>query len=355
MIEDKMTEQEIKTEEVVDGQSGLPGMESSSGFSIKEEPNIVDDKFIREDEEKFLDEKFPIEEKEDQPKEQSKQQEVSSELPKGYDKAAKALKLDGWDDEDLKSLSPERIIALGKKAQERHSAIGRKLQDAASKKAEEFDEVEDEDEDSESATAGMVDEGPEDEEPGSAEPSGQPRSANGKFSIDYRSIAKPVSDAIGLGDEVEEALASALEKALAPLREKVAEYETYQAQVIEQRGEEIGQAAREKLSDKFPGLQDEAKFEKVVSRMHQLAKSSDQYKSMEELMLDAAKIELFDDNESTIKRTSVQSKRAQGQPTTVSRKMPSTGMTAEDKEDAVLDAIFSGKGRNEARSIYFGR
>jgi len=327
----------------------------SSGFSIKDEPQVVDESNIRPEEESFLDKNLPISGQEDQPSGDAEQQEERLALPKGYEKAAKALKLDGWDDEDLKSISPERVMALGKKAQERHSAIGRKLQDAASKKVEDLDEDDEEDREAKAAGPGIFDDDGDDEEPGSAEPSGQPRSANGKFTIDYKALAKPVSDAIGLGDEVEEALAKAFESALAPLREKVAEYESYQAQVIEQRGEEIGQAAREKLSDRFPGLQDEAKFDKVVSRMHQLAKSGEQYKSMEELMLDAAKIELFDDNVAANKRSVAQSKRAQGQPTTVSRKMPTPGMTTEDKEDAVLDAIFSGKGRNEARSIYYGR
>jgi hypothetical protein len=298
----------------------------------------------------FLDKNVPLDST--QTTSESKQQDAASGMPKGYDKAIKALKLDGWDDEDVQALSPERVIALGKKATERHSAFGRKLQEAAGKKAEDLDEAKSGEEDDETAEA--ADEDDQSEEPGSAEPTGQPRNKDGRFSINYKALAKPVSDAIGLGSEVEEALASALESALAPIQEKLNEYDKYQTAIVEQRGEEIGQSIREKLSDRFPGLKDEEKFERVVGRMGLLAKSDPNYQSMEQLMLDAAKLELFDDNQEVSARKTTQVKRAQGQPTTTSRRTPTPAMSLEDKEDAVLDALMSGKGRDAARRAYFG-
>ena len=305
---------------------------------------------MTEAEKSFLDKNVPLDN--EQPKSESKQQESASGNPKGYDKAVKALKLDGWDDDDLAVLSQERVIALGKKATERHSAFGKKLQEAANKKAEDLDEAEEEE--SEDETAEAVEKNDDDEEPGSAEPSGQPRGKDGRFAIDYKSIAKPVSDAIGLGPEVEEALASALEAALAPLQQKLESYDQYQAAIVEQRGEEIGQSIREKLSDRFPGLQDEDKFERVVGRMGLLAKADPNYQSMEQLMLDASKLELFDDIQEATSRKNTQVKRAQGQITTTSRKTPTPAMSVDDKEDAVLDALMSGKGRDAARQAYFG-
>lgn len=308
----------------------------------------------------FLDKALPSEEGQEtqsskQGSDTPKQQEPQSERPKGFDKAVKALKLDGWEDGDIEELKPERVIALGKKAQERHSAVGKKLQEAAVSKAtdqsgaEDLDKDLDEDEE-DTETADLE---TNDEEPGSAEPTGQPTSLMSK--IDYKALAKPVSDAIGLGDDVQEALAKAFESALKPLQEQAALVEQQRNAMIQERGEELGQAAREKLSEKFPGLQDEEKFGKVVERMHALAKTNQNYESMEQLMLDAAKLELFDDTNATVSRRSNQVKRAQGQPTTVSRKMPTEAMSLDDKEDAVLDTLLAGKGRDAARRAYFGR
>jgi len=337
-----MTEQIGESEnQVVETQEQSPKLESVLDTSSE---------VMTEAEKSFLDKNVPLDDT--QSTSSSQQQDSASGSPKGYDKAVKALKLDGWDDDDLAALSPERVIALGKKATERHSAFGKKLQEAAGKKAEVPDG--DESEESENETATPVAESDDAEEPGSAEPSGQPRSKDGRFAIDYKAIAKPVSDAIGLGSEVEEALAAALESALAPLQQKLESYDQYQAAIVEQRGEEIGQSIREKLSDRFPGLQDEEKFERVVGRMGLLAKADPNYQSMEQLMLDASKLELFDDNTEINARKTTQVKRAQGQITTTSRKTPTPSMSVEDKEDAVLDALMSGKSRDAARRVYFG-
>ena len=308
----------------------------------------------------FLDKVLPVEESEETPSDKdsaktAKQQEPQSERPKGFDKAVKALKLDGWEDGDIEEMSPERVIALGKKSQERHSAVGKKLQEAAqSKVSDETETAElDEDEDEDEEDTETADLETRDKEPGSAEPTGQPTSLLSK--IDYKALAKPVSDAIGLGDEVQEALAKAFESALKPIQEQAALIEQQRNAMVQERGEELGQAAREKLSEKFPGLQDEDKFNKVVERMHVLAKSNPDYNSMEQLMLDAAKLELFDDTNATNTKRTAQVKRAQGQPTTVSRKVPTEAMSLDDKEDAVLDTLMSGKGRDAARKAYFGR
>lgn len=341
-------ENELKTQEV-----GTVQGQSETGGQITEVDTAKES--VEKAEDAFLDKVFAPEDKEQPEKPESKQQDADTAKPKGYEKAVKALKLDGWDDDDVSALSPERVIALGKKAQERHSAIGKKLQEKSGKTSDLDDEDKDDSEDDKQESFFSNEDDPEDEEQGSAEPARQPRSKDGKFVIDYKALAKPVSEAIGLGDEVEEALAKAFESALAPIQEKVAAYDQYQAQLIEQRGEEIGQAAREKLADQFPSLMDEEKFDRVVSRMHQLAKTEQQYESMEQLMLDAAKLELFDDNVRGNKRQVSQSKRAQGQPTTVSRKMPSAAMQIEDKEDAVIDALLSGKGRDFARKTYYGQ
>lgn len=344
-----MTEQEQVTTTAENNQTAAVERDSSQIQVVD-----VSNERASKAEDEFLDKNLPIGGEKTTDKRESKQQDAEAAKPKGYDKAVKALKLDGWDDDDVSALSEERIIALGKKAQERHSAIGKKLQEKSSKSADL--DIDDEDDSEQGEEKGFVgnDDDSESEEQGSAEPARQPRAKDGKFVIDYKALAKPVSEAIGLGDEVEEALAKAFESALAPIQEKVAAYDEYQSQLIEQRGEEIGQAARERLADRFPGLKDEEKFERVVTRMYQLAKTEQEYESMEQLMLDAAKLELFDDNTQASKRLVSQSKRAQGQPTTVSRKMPVSAMELEDKEDAVIDALLAGKGRDAARKTYYG-
>ena len=74
----------------------------------------------------------------------SEQQGTPSDAPKGYDKAVKALKLDGWTDDDIKALPPERLVALGKKAKDRHSEIGKKLQSRSAESETEVEEDEQE-------------------------------------------------------------------------------------------------------------------------------------------------------------------------------------------------------------------
>lgn len=312
-------------------------------------------------EQEFLDRAFPV----DAPKEntapvraedgkfvkqESEQQAAEQAKPKGYDKAIKALKLDGWTDDDVSSLSPERVIALGKKAKDRHSEIGKKLQSQSSQDAEEPQDAGD---DSVARSSEVpVNEDADDEpqettpEPGSAEPTGQPE-------YNLKAIIKPVSDAIGLGDEVGDALAQALEQALTPLQSELHSYRQAHMEMIAQRGVELGERARQTLQADFPGLKDEAKFEKVVTRMTELAKVK-QYESMDLLMRDAAKIELFDDIKTTHSKNHASSRKSMGQPVTQSRTAPAQSLSAQDREDLALDALLAGKGRDAAKAAYFG-
>jgi hypothetical protein len=332
-------------------------------------------------EQSFLEKAFPIDQDEqntapvraDDGKfaKKSEQQDTRSDVPKGYDKAVKALKLDGWTDDDIKGLSPERLVALGKKAKERHSEIGKKLQSRASE-PEEDDESEDEgdgeesddsepaskesdkedepeaDESEDKATDDEDSDSEDEEEQGSAEPARQPLTKER-----IRSLVKPLSDAIGLGDEVGDELAKVLEQAITPLQNEVAQYRQYHEQIIAQRGEELGMAAREKLAGQFPGLKDEEKFNRVVEKMSDLAKVG-QYESMEALMLDAAKLELFDDAKDNATRSALSSKRSQGQPVTSTRSIPAKAMNIEDREDKALEALMSGKGVEAAKRAYRG-
>lgn len=299
------------------------------------------------------------------------QEQRDAQRPKGWDKAVKALKLDGWSDEDLASMDPGRVVAMGRKAKERHSEIGKKLQSKdreAPAEQDESDEEEGEGGDSpkrdskgrftpgqgsdeseqDSGEEAQGDEA-EDEDRGSAEPQRQPVDAQR-----IRDLVKPLSDAIGLGDEVGDELAKVLEQAIKPLQEELSGYRQYHERLVWERGEELGAKAREKLTGQFPGLSDDDKFQAVVQRMHELANTK-QYQDMESLMLDAAKIELFDDVRQGSARNSLSSKRASGQPVTTSRNLPTKAMSSEDREDMALDAIFKGLGRDAAKRAYDGQ
>lgn len=338
---------------------------------------------LTESERQFLDKAFPTAEnkqtntakagaKADGAEQSSDQQQEQREAqrPKGWDKAVKALKLDGWTEEDLAAMDPDRVVAMGRKAKDRHSEIGKKLQSkdrGATGEEEEGDEDSGEGDDSpkrdskgrfsqageqdDSDSEGEEDSDPEgeDEDRGSAEPARQP--------VDLeriKSLVKPLSDAIGLGDDVGDELAKVLEQAIKPLQDELAGYRQYHERLVWERGEELGQKAREKLSSQFPGLNDEEKFQAVVQRMSTLA-GTKQYQDMESLMLDAAKIELFEDNRLGSARNSISSKRAAGQPVTTSRSMPAKALNSEDREDLALDAIFKGLGRDAAKRAYDGQ
>ncbi|MEY3392682.1 MAG: hypothetical protein RLZZ322_1531 [Verrucomicrobiota bacterium] len=164
------------------------------------------------------------------------QEQRDAQRPKGWDKAVKALKLDGWSDEDLASMDPVRVVAMGRKAKERHSEIGKKLQSKDREAPAEQDESDEEegeggdspkrdskgrftpgqDSDESEQDSGEEAQGDEaeDEDRGSAEPQRQPVDAQR-----IRDLVKPLSDAIGLGDEVGDELAKVLEQAIKPLQD----------------------------------------------------------------------------------------------------------------------------------------
>lgn len=76
--------------------------------------------------------KQPTSETEPTSKDQS--QKPDPEFDKKLDKAKKALRLQGLDEDDIAALTDEQVVALGKRANERQSAKGRELREAAEKR-----------------------------------------------------------------------------------------------------------------------------------------------------------------------------------------------------------------------------
>jgi hypothetical protein len=114
--------------------------------------------------------------------------------------------------------------------------------------------------------------------------------------------------------------------------------------------------ARAGLKDKFPSISDDEVWEKVQKRAASLIKTGD-YDTLIPLIEDSARIELAE--ETTVQRqkriTDNSKAKSKGQPTQPGKAQVSPkAMTADQKEDAILDAILSGKDKSEIRRISAG-
>lgn len=249
----------------------------------------------------------------DQPKEQPAAEAGKTEQKQDTGtKVPKALELDGFTSEDLQGLSPERITALEQKAAKRQSDIGKKLSERP--KAE--------------TTATTTPDAPK---------------AAAKPAQTYKDLVKSVGEL--LGDDVGEALSGVLEKTLSPLTERLNRAESLLQQRLETEMETQITSLRGKLAADFPSLKEDEALKRVVDRMGQLADPS-RYSNLEDVMVDACRLELFADVQKPKTSTSRNdTSRNNGQPMTPTRtSKPSAAKTHAELEDEALDAAFKKNG-----------
>jgi ribosomal protein L12E/L44/L45/RPP1/RPP2 len=106
---------------------------------------------------------------------------------------------------------------------------------------------------------------------------------------------------------------------------------------------------RTQLQERFPQLADDEGYGSVVERMKVLYRTGE-YKNIRDLMTDAARISLAD---APPPKDNNHAARSLGQPTArTSNSKPARSMKHEDREDAVLDALFDGGGLDGALKAY---
>lgn len=240
------------------------------------------------------------------------------------DRAAKALRLDGWTDDDFAGIPPERLNALGETAAKRQSKIAKKLEAASKGEPSERGEART----SESGGA-------------QAEPARQPS--------DLKQVLKPVYDT--LGDEYGDALVKAISSSTESLRTELNGLKSQFGNLSEDRASELVDKSRKELEVRYPQLKDEEEFDGLMDEMRTLASIPGRYtpKDIGRLMEDAIVLKRW------TPATPKVDKRSTGQPVASSRPMPVSALSREDKEDAVLNALFKGADRQSARQLYHGR
>lgn len=244
--------------------------------------------------------------------------------PKGvdseaYEKALRGLRLDGFDQEDLDGLTPERIIALNEKRTALRSKVDREIQARSERIAELEAEVEaaPDDDDLESYL----------DEP------------------DLEAGVKRFADEIGLGDEAGEALQGILGPVVSQTRALVEENEqlvsrlSVQQEVLEHLL--IG-GAKARLGALVPDITTDPTWGEVYDRACKLLRTGEY--GIDDAFDDAADLvtggKLRAARRSVTKRS--HANRNNGQPDSHQRQTPAKPMTPEDRENAILNALFDG-------------
>lgn len=324
---------------VADPKPGGPSRGADGKFEAKKDTNPAtppsDDEIL----DKLMGKTNPVAEPEkpqetpEEPKGETppEKPQVTAPSKRSLEKAAKALELDGWTEEDIDELPPEKLVRLGKQAGERQAKIAKELE-ARSQNGEAGRREQD------GARAAK------------AEPGGQ-------LSTDaLKSKLKPITDV--LGEEAGAALMELFNNQTGTYQQRIDALEARIGQLMEARGEDVGRDTRQQLSERFPELTDDETFDEIVDEMAQLGSIKGRWKDMGQLMEAACRLKgLEEKRASTPKSPRVPgSKRDASLPTTPS-KAPSNDkpLTHAEREDRALDAALSGASRDEIQRSYWGR
>ena len=83
---------------------------------------------------------------------------------------------------------------------------------------------------------------------------------------DLQAVAQVFADDLDLTDEGRDRLGEGLEKLLAPLRDEIAALKETQQTTSQRDAMQVIQSVRQQVGERFPGLADDATFERVVAR-----------------------------------------------------------------------------------------
>jgi len=225
-----------------------------------------------------------------------------------WEKACSTLALDGFSKTVLEKLDRTEVLELASKAKERHAKTANELK-TRTERIKELEEV---------RSKAVETTGPTDAEDDEL---------------------KNIRETYG------EEFAASLSKAM---KRKESEYEQRIAALEQERVRGIIDGARASLRDQFPQLDDPDKLEKVQVEMgshlhkYQELPASERAKNA---MRDAARVLFFDEIKASDagKALAAHRRRIGSQPTPPNGKpMGQKAMTAAEREDAILDAIFRG-------------
>ena len=259
--------------------------------------------------------------------------EEDSEEPEALDrdeleKALSALKRDGLTKDLIDKMDDQEVLDVGLKRA--------KVQADADNTYRELSELKKQMEtDPESRT-----------ESSESEPADQPAA------VDLAQAVEPFSEIFG--EEAAQALTQAQQAAMQtfePRMEQMQQGVTTAMAMIEGM---LLKASRADLAERFPLMSDDDGFGRVRERMDSLVKTGE-YTDIGNLMTDAARIEFSDEGEAAradFKLQKLRQKSAGQMTPTEKVSKPGAAMTDEDRDDALLDAIESGVGIDEAKRMF---
>lgn len=245
--------------------------------------------------------------------EEAREEPVVTEESPDLEKALAALRRDGLPKGVIEKMTNEEILEYGDK----RSKVQGDTDDAYRKLSELKKEQETAPENSEKSEV-------------PAEPVDQPSPVN------LQAAVKPFADIFG--DDAAEALQQVTAAAVQPYVEQI----NMQQNVLEGL---LMKEAKSELVDQYPSLSEVDGYERVTERMKTLVKSGE-YSDIKDLMSDASRLVFADEGgpRSTEYKSKLAKSKSTGQPTANGRAtVGGPPMTEEERDDAILEMIESGK------------
>ena len=234
------------------------------------------------------------------------------------------LRRDGFTAEDLEGMGEEQVLRLATHRKKVQGDVDRLLREARADAEGNDDDSQTQEDSGETATAEAPSEVPS--------------------QVDLRESVTPIAEYLGLDEEGTDLLVKFQEGAMKPLQDALdAQSQQFQAIGMQMLLQDV-ERARQGLEDRFHQVSDSSSedFGKVLTRMQ--AMSSDDYDTVDKLMEDAIAVEFSGEFRETAQKASDEIRKQQrnGLPeATSSRPDPRAALSAEEKEDRILEILES--------------
>ena len=234
------------------------------------------------------------------------------------------LRRDGFTAEDLEGMREEQVLRLAPHPKKVQGDVDRLLREARADAEGNDDDSQTQEDSGETATAEAPSEVPS--------------------QVDLRESVTPIAEYLGLDEEGTDLLVKFQEGAMKPLQDALdAQSQQFQAIGMQMLLQDV-ERARQGLEDRFHQVSDSSSedFGKVLTRMQ--AMYSDDYDTVDKLMEDAIAVEFSGEFRETAQKASDEIRKQQrnGLPeATSSRPDPRAALSAEEKEDRILEILES--------------
>ena len=234
------------------------------------------------------------------------------------------LRRDGFTAEDLEGMGEEQVLRLATHRKKVQGDVDRLLREARADAEGNDDDSQTQEDSGETATAEAPSEVPS--------------------QVDLRESVTPIAEYLGLDEEGTDLLVKFQEGAMKPLQDALdAQSQQFQAIGMQMLLQDV-ERARQGLEDRFHQVSDSSSedFGKVLTRMQ--AMYSDDYDTVDKLMEDAIAVEFSGEFRETAQKASDEIRKQQrnGLPeATSSRPDPRAALSAEEKEDRILEILES--------------